>query len=200
MRERIKEMMEENKLFTVGIIGIDKGEGATSLTVGLATYLQEILCKKTAMVEMNTEGEFADIRSVYFGRNYTQTPFEIFKICYYPGVVKSEYAKICNMGYDCIVTDFGYQYEKYMEDFLRCDKKIVLGSINLWKYRKYLQFHEYTRNFPGVGNWLFLLSGDEEDIRMIHAKHNRKVLGKEFFRNPYHLSEAEVQYYDAVLK
>lgn len=199
-RRKMKRILDESNLFSIGILGIDKGEGVTSLAVGLATYLQEIKCRKTAMVEMNTEGEFDDIRNTYFGKNYQETPFEIFKINYYPGVTKGEYAKICNMGYDCMVTDFGFRYQKSMEDFLRCDKKIVLGSINLWKYRKYLEFYEYTRNFPGVGSWVFLLSGDEDDIRMVRIKHNVAVMNKEFFMNPYRISEAETAYYEMILE
>lgn len=192
-------MFVQNCVMNIGILGIDKGEGVTSLAVGLATYLQSVKCKKTAMVEMNTEGEFQDIRETYFGRGYKENPFEIFKIRYYPDTAKGEYAKICNMGYDCIITDFGFRYQKSMEDFLRCDRKIVLGSINLWKYKKYLEFREYTKNFPGVGNWLFILSGDEDDIRMIRAKHNIEVQEKEFFLNPYKITNIEAAYYETIL-
>lgn len=194
----MRKHLEEKELLHIGILGIDKGEGVTSLAVGMASYLQGMRCKKTAMLEMNTEGEFADIRTTYFGKNYKETPFEIFKTSYYPGVTKGEYAKICNMGYDCIVTDFGFSYQKSMEDFLRCDKKIVMGSINLWKYRKYLEFYEYTKNFPGVGNWIFVLSGDDEDIRMIRARHDIIAVNKQFFMNPYRITQQEADYYENI--
>lgn len=195
----IKRNEIQEKICSIGILGIDKGEGVTALCVGLVTYLHEVKCRKTAMVEMNSEGEFRGIRDTYFGQEYERTPFEIFKINYYPGVTKSQYVNICNMGYDNIVTDFGNEYRKSMEDFLRCDKKIVLGSINLWKYKKYLEFYEYIKNFPGVGNWLFILSGDEEDLRHIKAKHEIETLSKEFFANPYHISKKEVEYYEKIL-
>jgi hypothetical protein len=190
---------EESTLCNIGILGIDKGEGATALSVGLSTYLHDVRCKKTTMVEMNEEGEFSGIRDSYFGRDYHKTPFEIFKINYYPGVTREQYIKICNMGYECIVTDFGYGYRKSMEDFLRCDKKIVLGSINLWKYKKFVEFLEYIKNFPGVGNWLFLLSGDEEDIKQIQAKYSIQTMNKKFFQNPYHIAEKEAEYYEKIL-
>ncbi len=103
------------------------------------------------------------------------------------------------MEYDCIVTDFGCEYQKSIEDFLRCDKKIVMGSVNLWKYQKYLEFYEYAKNFPGIGKWLFLLSGDEDDIKMIKGKHNIEVMNKKFFLNPYGISETEAVYYEAIL-
>jgi predicted Ser/Thr protein kinase len=192
-------IVEQQGLYNIGIIGIDKGEGVTSLAVGLSVYLHDMRCQRTAMIEMNGEGEFNEIRRSYYGSEYEENPFEIFKVRYYPGVTKSQYAQICNMGYDFMVTDFGYEYKKSMEDFLRCDMKIVMGSINLWKYRKYLEFHEYTKNFPGVGNWKFLLSGDEDDIRMIRAKHGIGAINKQFFMNPYHIAEQEIVYYEKIL-
>ena len=66
----MRKHLEEKELLHIGILGIDKGEGVTSLAVGMASYLQGMRCKKTAMLEMNTEGEFADIRTTYFGKNY----------------------------------------------------------------------------------------------------------------------------------
>lgn len=201
-RRREKEMKKlcgDMGVYSVGILGIDKGEGVTSLAVGLASYLQELRFRQTAMVEMNREGEFEEIRDTYFGKECKEAPFEIFKINYYPGVTRNQYARICNMGYDCVVTDFGHDYRNSMEDFLRCDRKIIMGSINLWKYRKYLEFYEYIKNFPGVGTWQFILSGDEEDIRMIRAKHGIEVMCKQFFINPYHISEIEEAYYKRIL-
>lgn len=64
----MRKHLEEKELLHIGILGIDKGEGVTSLAVGMASYLQGMRCKKTAMLEMNTEGEFADIRTTYFGK------------------------------------------------------------------------------------------------------------------------------------
>lgn len=188
------------KVWNIGIIGMDKGEGVTSLAVGLASYLHEVRCMKTALVELNTDGDFDEIREVYFGKECFENPFQIFKIFYYPAVTKGQYAKICNMRYECIVTDFGSQYQKYMEDFMRCDLKIVLGSVNLWKYRKYMEFYEYIKDFPGVRNWLFLLSGDEEDICMLHAKYDLSILNREFFGNPYNISTKESEYYEKILR
>lgn len=195
----MKRALEENGLLNIGILGIDRGEGVTSLAVGLASYLQEVRCKHVAVAEMNGEGELEKIRDTYFGKNYKETPFEIFKVNYYPGVTKGQYAKICNMDYDCMVTDFGCGYQKSMEDFLRCNRKIIMGSVNLWKYEKYLEFHEYTKNFPGRGRWRFILSGDEDDIKMIRVKHNIEVIHKKFFMNPYKISDTEAVYYEELL-
>lgn len=196
----MKRRMEEMDFYNIGVIGIDKGEGVTSLAVGMASYLQEIRCQRTALAELNREGAFDDIRDTYFGAGYRENPFEIFKIDYYPGTSKGHYAQICNMGYHCIVTDFGNEYTRCMEDFLRCDKKVVMGSVNLWKYRKYLEFHEYVKNFPGLRNWVFLLSGDEEDIQMLRNRFGIRVMNKQYLMNPYHISEQEMSYYEAILK
>ena len=75
-----------------------------------------------------------------------------------------------------------------------------MGSINLWKYRKYLEFYEYTKNFPGVGNWIFVLSGDDEDIRMIRARHDIIAVNKKFFMNPYRITQQEADYYENILQ
>ncbi len=195
----MKRIMCESEFYNIGVLGIDKGEGVTSLSVGMASYLREMRCQKTALAEMNREGAFDDIRDTYFGKEYKENPFEIFKIDYFSRTGKSQYANICNMGYQYIVTDFGNEYLKCMEDFLRCDKKIVMGSVNLWKYRKYLEFYDYVKNFPGIRNWLFILSGDEEDIRMIHNRFGIKVLNKQHVMNPYQISDVEVEYYEKIL-
>lgn len=196
----MKRCVEKTELYNIGIIGIDKGEGVTSLAVGLASYLQEMRCQKTALAEMNREGSFDDIRDTYFGKGYRENPFEIFKVDYYPGASKGQYARICNMGYQCIVTDFGNEYVRCMEDFLRCDKKVVIGSVNLWQYRKYLEFYEYVKNFPGLRNWIFVLSGDGEDIQMMRTKFGIKAVNKQHIMNPYQISESEMAYYELILK
>lgn len=54
----MKKTYSESRLFSIGIMGMDRGEGVTALAVGLASYLQEVRCKRVALAEMNGESSF----------------------------------------------------------------------------------------------------------------------------------------------
>ena len=38
-----------------------------------------------------------------------------------------------NASYDCIILDFGDEYLSFREEFLHCDKKVILLSLNPWQ-------------------------------------------------------------------
>ncbi len=193
-----REEYDKRRLL-VGIMGTGAGEGVTSLVIGLGAYLRKKRGWRVALAEMNESSAFAKIRQAYYGSGYEKNPFEIMKVTYCERAAGTYYTKLCNMEYDCVIADFGADHGRGMEDFLHCDRKIVLASANLWKYEQYLQFHARICEIPGVENWLFLMTGDKEDLDMLRKKHGLNIGEHRYYSNPYQVGKEGEEYYEQVI-
>ena len=63
--------------------------------------------------------------------------FTIYDVDYYPAVSIGEIPQILNHGYCYLLYDFGVLTEANYNEFLRCDRKIVIGSLAPWKEQIY---------------------------------------------------------------
>ena len=54
--------------------------------------------------------------------------FTIYDVDYYPAVSIGEIPQILNHGYCYLLYDFGVLTEANYNEFLRCDRKIVIGT------------------------------------------------------------------------
>lgn len=71
--------------------------------------------------------------------------FTIYDVDYYPAVSIGEIPQILNHGYCYLLYDFGVLTETNYNEFLRCDRKIVIGSLAPWKEQLLPQI--YSINF-----------------------------------------------------
>ena len=61
--------------------------------------------------------------------NRCRTYFRIHDVDYYPATGRDEFPALLNLGYRYLVLDFGSLSEADLTEFLRCDKKIIIGSV-----------------------------------------------------------------------
>lgn len=66
--------------------------------------------------------------------------FRLHGVDYYPNLAPDAVPRLLNMGYDYLILDLGSLNESAAAEFLRCDRKIVLGSLALWKAWSYEEF------------------------------------------------------------
>ena len=60
----------------------------------------------------------------------SRTIFNIHGVDYYPDVTPDELPGLYNQGYQILLFDFGNLGECCIHEFLRCDRKLVIGSYN----------------------------------------------------------------------
>lgn len=125
----------------------------------LGNYLGSKEKKKTAVIEFNKHNEFEEIQKFCTDDSNIGSLGDKFKIAnttYYKNVSEPTLLGILNEDYEYIIYDFGCDYEKNQNEFLRCSKKIVVGSLSEWKYTQYCIFLDNMAEERKKGKWEFL--------------------------------------------
>ena len=130
-----------------GILGTHTGAGATHFALLLCNYLSDYLGKKTAYVECFPHNELQYLEEVYGSKGNATSNYESFllhQIHYYKNIKENKLAEIIGLGYECIVLDLGIDLNKMKKEFIRCDRKIVITSLAIWKVKELENFMAKT--------------------------------------------------------
>lgn len=122
----------------IGIIGTHIGVGSTHFSILLSNYMSECLGKKTACLECFPQNELKYMEEAYDldGKATSlNDSFSLYKVHYFKNVKEERIAEIMGYGYDCLVLDLGIDLWKKKNEFIRCDKKIVISNLAIWKYK-----------------------------------------------------------------
>ena len=129
--------MEISRTMTVyGVAGAGHAVGATHFAVTLAAYLADVRHRKTSLLEWNESGDFAKIYAVFAGKDIRKPPPEVFSIQaveYMPAAGRDMVFSCRERGREAVVIDFGVLREGSEEEFLRCDRRFILGGLNDWQ-------------------------------------------------------------------
>lgn len=111
-------------------------------------------------------------------------------IDYYPNITGSEIPTLFNMGYHYLIFDMGCFGESDFQEFLRCDRKLILGSLAPWKTKSYQDFFAYLGNITNLGEGLYYLvqTGNTKDILQFSKTYHisrRNIFQIPFIKNPF---------------
>lgn len=121
--------------------------------------------------------------------------FTVSKASFYPVVGKESMAEILAKGYDCIVMDFGNAFKEHREEFLRCDKKIVVGSLTPWKQYCLEDFIAESEMITGSSDWIYAINfAAEREVAVAARSLNRKLLPVPYERDPFFLSPGAMNF------
>lgn len=176
---------------SIGITSVFKGAGATHLGLILTSCISEGLGLKTAYLHCQKSKDIAYLHNYFHSlkKKESQEAFTVANATFYPSVSSENIAHILARGYDSVVLDFGIDYSEYKEEFLRCDKKITVGSLNPWK-RYYLEeFISESENVTGSEEWIYAVAHTDSKT----AKRGVKQLQKKltvipYLEDPFYLS------------
>lgn len=110
--------------------------GVTHFSILLGSYLTGVKHRKTAILEWNDSGDFCRIMEIYIEKavtNCNEKTFSVCGICFYKRAGKRELMECEHQGFDTAILDFGAYADSAGEEFLRCDRKFLLGSFTEWK-------------------------------------------------------------------
>lgn len=202
LKKRLSEMgMSQGKL-VIGIVGTHKGAGVTHFGILLAQYISECLGRRTAYVEYFPQNEIQYLE--YYCNNRCiesdENIFKIHKVIYYKSVQEKKIGEIIGDNYDCILLDFGSEFLKGKNEFLRCDKKIVLSSMALWKRQELEKFIEKTSSIKNSDQWTYIIPfAKGNDVKQYSKEFQRLFLEMSYEPDLYKLSEATIHLFQRLI-
>ena len=168
----------------------------------MASYLSGVKRLRTAAVEVGKGFDFEEIEEMYFGERGKTTSgkgFSLYDVDYYHVDDISGIGWIYGEGYDCVVVDFGTEYEKYMEELIRCSVKIVLGSVNMWRYQKYLKLCTYLESITGSGRWFHIIGGDGDDVKKHLKRFGLSGAQRINIETPYIIGNKQLEFFQRII-
>lgn len=183
---------KSNKI-VIGLIGTHKGVGVTHLGIMLSNYLSKHKGFRVAYLEMNRED---DIKYLLYALEEDMDKlceanhFSIFNTTYYKNVRDPELIEILNEDYEYFILDFGTDFNKNKNELLRCDVKLVIGSLTEWKRKYLVQFIDNKRELPSFSNWKYLIVfGQRKDLRIASSEFHIKLNQIGYEPDPFLLSK-----------
>ena len=169
---------------TIGIIGTATGVGVTHLALSLSNFL---------VIEQGKRVMLADFSA---GRELGHVPVTPKKCAY--GVTYAvdwdikRMPQLMNEAFDFLILDFGSDWQNNREEFLRCSKKIVLGSLQPWKKEQYDRRMQELEKETGFEHWDYCaLFGEKEEKKYFMQTYHLTLRLVPFFENPYRLGKKE---------
>lgn len=91
--------------------------------------------------------------------------------------------------------------ETDISEFLRCDRKLVLGSLAPWKLRKYEAFFEQFDHYTNLGEGFCYLvqTGVKETLADFSKARNIDVHSVPFIGNPFRIDKELFPFFSALL-
>lgn len=160
---------------TIGVAGAAAGMGVTHLVMALANYSVSHRRRKTAVVELSGNHTIEEMAG-------TSDPFDWNRISCYPNFTRNGIADVINRDYEVVIFDMGSSYYRIRTELLRCNRKLILGSLAPWRKMEYIRFAmEVMGDDRSVRNMAFLTqNGMKKD-----KKDFKKIVGQPVYPVPY---------------
>ncbi|WP_178019389.1 serine/threonine-protein kinase [uncultured Paenibacillus sp.] len=178
----------------ISVVGASTGAGATHTAIALAHLLARSY-KKIAIVEMNPKAS-AFFRMARLLEEETSAAngsqrgrFRIGQVVYAKPTSRSEFITLLSEGFGCVVCDLGTgQSKDLIEEFLRADLSVIVGSGAAWKAE---ELERFAYHLSGGGQippaWRFCVPFASNDgLRRIRkALRTKSVYGLPADPNPF---------------
>lgn len=198
----------QRKYFTIGIASVTAGLGATHLCIALANYLASKKGLKTACLEISQADSFEQLKknckpALLSGTNSAHHNFRIYDVDYYPNISKSDIPSLSNMGYDVLILDFGFPDDTYMDEFYRCNKKLLISSAACWKRHELSSFFEAHPQIKKLESLSFMIPfatmSDMLKIGKTHDLPYHKLHSIPFLLNPFHIGKEQFSFFERLI-
>lgn len=110
---------------------------------------------------------------------------------YYPAVTAEEIPPLLNRGYDFLILDAGTFNEHMLSEFLRCDRKLILGSLAPWKAWKYEACLQKLTDHINLGEGFDYLvqTGCTKEAASFSKTYHINMQAVPFIKNPFHIEK-----------
>lgn len=197
LHKKLARLATHQGKLVIGIIGTHKGCGVTHLGILLANYLSEYAGCRTAFLECQPQKDIQYLQDYIFGETEDRQEREVFKIhqvTFHNNIKDQEIAEILGDAYDCVILDLGTDFLRYKNEFLRCDKRIIVSSLAIWKRHELERFVKSTEHIKFSNQWIYAIPfGQSKDINKSVKDLKRKFYGVPYEPDPFMLSINTIQ-------
>lgn len=197
LHKKIARLSAHQGKLVIGILGTHKGCGVTHLGILLANYLSEYAGCRTAFLECSPQKDLQYLQDYIFGETEDGVEREAFKIhhvTYHNNIKDQDIAEIIGDAYDCVILDLGTDFLRYKNEFLRCDKRIIVSSLAIWKRHELEGFIKSTSHIKFNNQWIYAIPfGQSRDINKAVKDYKRKIYGVPYEPDPFILSTHMIQ-------
>lgn len=197
-KDKILKSKEPEKTVTIALVGTKPGVGVTHTGILTAEYLKEKMGARTAFVEVNHHGHMEQMERIVYG--YSSPVFSFHGIDYYKNMGNDSLSKLFKQSYNYLILDFGTQKKKEEEALKQCDRKILVGSLNMWEWQEYIKGAKHFEDFLTEKDSRYLVSfGEQKVISKMEKTLQKKiyVLGNQPLNEP--LSQRAEQFFQTLL-
>ena len=163
----------------MGLTGAGHSVGTTHLAVWTANWLTSVRRERTAVLEWNDHGDFEQMRRFVQAKSRPDGSWSLLGVDYFPAAESRELAACMDRGYRRILVDYGVLTEAAMLECVRCDQKMLVGSLSEWKAEMFLDAVRGI-SVQETGWRCAAVFGSEELRRSV-----KKELGTAVYRIPY---------------
>lgn len=194
----MEKLQGKQQAVFIGILGVHSGAGATTMTITFANYLAGFLGKKVAVYEYGTKNDFAKIYDSIYGEELGTigSCFVYESVTYY---MKNGVAleNLLNESYDIILVDFGSAVILPGE-FLRCQHKIVISSMEPWYCGKYEEFCRHLVDYSGSDAWLHIIGSDSREVKRLKRVYRLMAVERPNISNAYVIDKDLINFFQSL--
>lgn len=168
----------------------------THLAIALANYIDGWLHAQTALVEFGDRDTLGRLSSAG-----DRESFAINGVDYFPAASTRDIGVIFNMGYEYIIIDLGRDSRSAREELLRCNGKLIVGSLCPWRRASYYEFIGRIQKNMGELDLYTFLALFEDKIEIKRCRRTFKVQAKSipFIADPFCIKEQETPFLHSLI-
>lgn len=169
----------------IGLLGAHRGAGVTYTALMLAFYMAEEMGRTTALLECNDHHDMELLQSALGYGSEDPLSFSFGNITIYKRVHADRLPQVLGGSYECFIMDFGTDYHRYRDEFLRCGTKIILSGQGVWNRQKLRQFLSSTQTLPGRADWIQLVPcAGKKSVGRLRSETGMKCCGVPYEEDP----------------
>jgi len=186
--------------FSIGLLGTHHGSGVTYTGLMLAFYLGEEMGKRTAFIECNRHQDMRLIEEAYEWTSSEKNSFSFRNITCYKELAMEQIPLIYAEEYEALIFDFGIDLSFSINEFLRCDKRVVLAGRTEWELARLKSLHERLKHASGKGSLIYLIrQADNKTIQRLSGELGCTVMSIPFAADPVALTRNIIRFFEALL-
>lgn len=189
MTIRIKSIKAVKPRIIVGILGQEAGLGVTHLSITLAHYTAKWLHAKTALIEFGERNTLAALSE-------KEREFSIGNVTYFPGVPAKELGLLYSMDFEYMILDLGRDSQKAREELMRCNSRLVIGSLCPWRKAQYYDYIKRLQEQTGKCDMFTFLAlfEDKIEIKKCRRMNKAQVQSIPFIADPFRINKKEADF------
>ncbi len=168
------------------------------MCIALSNFLHSRYLSKTAYLEVNASHEICALSS----KPDASASFKHQGVIYYPGLTTRKMSEILNLRYKYYILDFGMLTEHTFPEFMRCDRRVVVTDVSIWKSAKLERFAMQLKKNNTPWNTLKTVGRDgiKSDYARLRADFGIQVEPIPVLKNPFCITSGSFSFFEEIMK